>query len=96
MRTEQVRLALLQVDSRFRMCRLVSGHVKLLHVNGCRMQETIGQALGYLGKIPPLRTSSRERIARGSATLDSQGLISDQRCSTDSAAMTYLDKSAGT
>lgn len=49
MRSEQIHRALAQGINRFEVCQLVSKGVKVTHKTGSRFEDTINDALDYLG-----------------------------------------------
>ena len=49
MRSDQIHRALAQGINRFEVCQLVAKGVKLTHKTGTRFEDTINDALEYLG-----------------------------------------------
>lgn len=49
MRSDQIHRALAQGINRFEVCQLVSKGVKATHKTGSRFEDTINEALEYLG-----------------------------------------------
>ena len=49
MRSDQVHRALAQGSNRYEVCQLVSKAVKVTHKTGSRFEDTINDALSYLG-----------------------------------------------
>ena len=57
MRSDQIHRALAQGINRFEVCQLVSKGVKATHKTGSRFEDTINDALDYLGKHKPAQES---------------------------------------
>jgi uncharacterized protein YoaH (UPF0181 family) len=57
MRSDQIHRALAQGMNRFEVCRLVAKGVRVTHKTGSRFEDTINDALEYLGSHPSTQQS---------------------------------------
>ncbi len=64
MRSDQIHRALAQGINRFEVCQLVSKGVKLTHKTGTRFEDTINDALEYLGNHKQQDTHGPAALAK--------------------------------
>lgn len=72
MRSDQVHRAIAQGINRFEVCKIVSKVVKATHKTGERFEDTINQALDYLGD----NNSDYESMHPGSSRASAKSLPS--------------------
>jgi len=71
MRSDQVHRALAQGINRFEVCQLVSKGVKATHKTGSRFEDTINDALEYLGTHRSDHDSVHPQGEKGSKSMKS-------------------------
>ena len=64
MRSDQIHRALAQGMNRFEMCQLVAKGVKATHKTGGRFEDTINDALDYLGSHKSDQTSMHPVVSK--------------------------------
>jgi len=69
MRSNQIHRALANGISRFEVCQLVSKGVRATHKSGSRFEDTINDALEYLGNHKPDRERLHSELPRKDAKL---------------------------